>query len=253
MVGPGCRAGDSRGDGLEGRPCGQAARSVTAPGRQPPWGDPSCPGSGGGAGVLVPLNMPPAPLLTSPLPGLMKTLHSLGRGGMSGPHRGRQTDTEIPPRPPPPRRLAQLCSVAASEPVWGCAHALPREECSRNDSFKGPRGWAGPSPSCYKRREEAPMREAACLKSPSAGARAGRDTAPRLPRGARAPAQEQTAASGLTPGLGGRPPGATASTAAERGWHACPPPGLGEAWRGGGARSWIRQEAPRLPVKPLPG
>lgn len=104
-------------------------------------------------------------------------------GGMSGPHRGRQTDTEIPPRPPPPRRLAQLCSVAASEPVWGCAHALPREECSRNDSFKGPRGWAGPSPSCYKRREEAPMREAACLKSPSAGARAGRDAAPRLPRG----------------------------------------------------------------------
>lgn len=33
-----------------------------------------------------------------------------------------------------------VSSVAASEPVWGCAHALPREECSRNDSCKGPQG-----------------------------------------------------------------------------------------------------------------
>lgn len=106
---------------LGGAPRGCPARStVTGPGGQPPREDPGSPVGAGSA--HAPCSANPAP--SWPDEDITPTA---GAGGISGPHRGRQTDTEIPRLPPPPWRLARQSALWLPQSPTGAAPTLSQE------------------------------------------------------------------------------------------------------------------------------
>lgn len=151
--------------------------------------------------MLVQLHVPPAPLLTSPLPGLLETLHPLGEG-VSGPHRGRQTLSS-----PHSTALAPQSALGLPQSPSGAA---PTRSQERNvPEMIAARGLGdGPvqaPPATHRERRRRCGRPLVCSLGERTPEQAGtRPPASLLSKGLGAGTGD---ASGLTPGLGGQPPG----------------------------------------------
>lgn len=118
----------------------------------------------------------PVPLLTSSLPGLVRTLHPLGR--MSGPHR----DTLRCPDGHPLHGAwhSVVCSQCGGLGVLLglCPCTLPREECSRMIKLQGASGTGQSKPLLLQiAKKRCQWGRQLALKSLGAPARVGRDPA----------------------------------------------------------------------------